>query len=184
MPTYNTYRSKKSLSKKFKQLRISRKKHSKKKSKHIIKPINTVNGTTVNHDPNNGMITSIWGPSGWFFLHLITFGYPINPTNIDKKNFYNFFYYLQYVLPCGKCKINYKNNINEVDTKLTMDVFNSRDSIKLWLMNLHNKVNLLTKKNIHFTYDELNFKYEKFRAKCDNSNNSHIGCIIPKYDTT
>ena len=127
------------------------------------------------------MITRIWGPSAWFFLHIVTFGYPMNPIEEDKKNYYNFFYNLQFVLPCGKCKLNYKNNINENDTKLTLNVFDSRESVKLWLFNLHNKVNELTKKNTHFTYDELNKKYEEYRAVCDMSSGGHIGCSIPKY---
>ena len=41
-------------------------------------------------DPNvdNGMMTKVWGPPGWLFLHCITFGYPyvINPENPDHQN--------------------------------------------------------------------------------------------------
>ena len=28
----------------------------------------------------------IWGPHGWFFIHSVAFGYPQNPTNLDKNN--------------------------------------------------------------------------------------------------
>ena len=30
------------------------------------------------------MHPEIWGPSGWIFLHTITFNYPINPTPEQK----------------------------------------------------------------------------------------------------
>ena len=30
------------------------------------------------------MHPEIWGPSGWLFLHTITFNYPINPTQEQK----------------------------------------------------------------------------------------------------
>ena len=127
------------------------------------------------------MITRIWGPSAWFFLHIVTFNFPVNPTNEDKLNYYNFFYNLQFVLPCGKCRINYRNNIDENDTKLSLDTFNDRETLKIWLYKLHNKVNSLTNKNINITFEEVNKKFEQYRAICDNSSKSHIGCSTPQY---
>ena len=38
------------------------------------------------------MDPKIWGPPGWLFLHTITFNYPTNPTEEDKKYYKNFFY--------------------------------------------------------------------------------------------
>ena len=37
-------------------------------------------------DSNNGMLTSVWGPSMWFTLHIISFNYPVKPTQDQKKN--------------------------------------------------------------------------------------------------
>ena len=137
----------------------------------------------IKNNANNGMITTEWGPSGWFFLHNISFGFPIEDHKITrelKQRYYSFFYNLQFVLPCRKCRENYIKNISEKDTKLTLNVFNNRETFKKWLYDLHNKVNKLTNKNINFTYDDLNKKYEKLRAKCDHSDKkTHIGCSIP-----
>ena len=135
----------------------------------------------IKDNKNNGMVTAIWGPSAWFFLHIITFNYPINPTEDDKLNYYNFFYNLQFILPCGKCRINYQKNINEEDTKLSLSTFNDRETLKMWLYKLHNKVNLLTHKNVNIRFDEVNKKYEQYRAICDSSNKLHVGCTTPQY---
>ena len=67
----------------------------------------------ANKNVDNGLMTRIWGPSGWLFLHCISFGYPykIDPTNpehIEKQNdYYRFFYYLGKVMPCKYCRISY-----------------------------------------------------------------------------
>ena len=33
----------------------------------------------------DGMLTSVWGPSMWHFLHTMSFNYPVKPTKDDKK---------------------------------------------------------------------------------------------------
>ena len=33
----------------------------------------------------DGMLTTVWGPSMWHYLHTMSFNYPINPTPQDKK---------------------------------------------------------------------------------------------------
>ena len=39
----------------------------------------------MSSNKNNGLMTKIWGPSGWEFLHSVSFGYPIEPTAEQKK---------------------------------------------------------------------------------------------------
>ena len=38
----------------------------------------------------------------------MSFNYPINPTNQDKKNYREFILNLQNILPCKYCRINLK----------------------------------------------------------------------------
>ncbi len=42
----------------------------------------------IDHDDykHNGLITKIWGGPGWIFNHSVTFGYPINPTDVQNIN--------------------------------------------------------------------------------------------------
>ena len=35
----------------------------------------------------DGMLTSVWGPSLWHYLHTMSFNYPIHPTAQQKKHY-------------------------------------------------------------------------------------------------
>lgn len=99
---------------------------------------------------------NIWGPPAWTFLHTVTYNYPENPTEDDKRNFYNFFMNLQHVLPCEKCKAHYKQNIKKYDLKNNLG---SRQDLVKWLIDLHNDVNKDNGKPI-WSYSEVYNKYQ------------------------
>lgn len=133
---------------------------------------------------NNGMMTKVWGPAGWFFLHSITFGYPvvIDSSNDFKKIEYKvFFETLGNVLPCKYCRESYNNYIKEIPID---DYLNSRDKLVEWFYLIHNKVN--NKLNVQEcnipTLEEVKQKYERYRAKCKQSFSEQEtkGCIIPQ----
>ena len=86
----------------------------------------------------NPLLSTIWGPHGWKFMHYVSLDYPDNPTINDKNVYKNFYYSLQDVLPCEKCRINYKKNIIEhpIDSHLE-----NKDSLVKWVIDIHNKVN-------------------------------------------
>jgi len=86
-----------------------------------------------------------WGPHCWFFIHSVTLGYPDNPTEVDKQNFKQFFESIGKVLPCNKCRNNYKQHL----TKLPLDdsTLSSRDKLVRWLIDVHNEVNIATQKS-------------------------------------
>ena len=42
------------------------------------------------YNSDNGMLTSVWGPPLWHFLHTTSFNYPIKPTKADKIHYKNF----------------------------------------------------------------------------------------------
>ena len=71
--------------------------------------------TNKDFNSNDGMLTSVWGPVMWHMLHTISFNYPVNPTEKDKKNYYKFFKGLSNILPCGKCRDNLKKNYKTLD---------------------------------------------------------------------
>ena len=87
---------------------------------------------------NNSIKPNIWGPHAWKFMHYVSLNYPENPT-IDNKNRYkNFYYSLQDILPCEKCRNNYKQNI--IDHPIDPHLENKNSLIK-WVIDIHNKVN-------------------------------------------
>jgi len=88
---------------------------------------------------------AIWGPHGWKFMHYVTLGYPDNPTPSDKQNYKDYFISLQMILPCAKCAQNYKRNLSEYPIDNYLE---SRDHLVKWLIDIHNKVNLETGKEI------------------------------------
>lgn len=119
------------------------------------------------------MNPEIWGPAGWIFLHCITLNYPNNPTEEDKKNFRNFFINLQDVLPCAKCRQNYKNHLMKFP--LTEKELYTRSSLAKWLIDLHNEVNKLNGKEV-FTYQKAVNEY--FSDKNNNINKELVYLML------
>ena len=122
------------------------------------------------------MNQSIWGSHLWFFLHTTTFNYPINPTEDDKKNMYNFFMSLKPVLPCMYCRKNYDRNLKEYPIRL-----NSRKDLICWLIDIHNEVNGKEGKR-QYSYEEVINIYKKRLNKDiildDNNKNINFTCDV------
>ena len=59
----------------------------------------------------DGMLTTVWGPSMWHFLHTMSFNYPVKPTCDDKQNYSNFIRSLKNILPCRYCRENLTRNL-------------------------------------------------------------------------
>ena len=94
---------------------------------------------------------SIWGPHAWFFLETISMSYPLEPTEKEKINFKTFFYTLQYVIPCNKCRVNYNKHLKIYP--LTDDVLDKRDNFFKWIVNMHNAVDPNKTRTLKETYD-------------------------------
>lgn len=140
------------------------------------------------YSSGDGMLTTVWGPMVWHFLHIISFNYPVNPTEVNKKHYMEYVKSLGNVLPCKYCRENYKKNLKIAG--FNKGVFKDRDSFSKFVYNLHNTVNKMLKKDPKTTpssYEEVRFTYEHFRARCVNDTPiipKHIdkkenGCLIP-----
>jgi hypothetical protein len=83
-----------------------------------------------NNDYNSGdgMLTNVWGPSIWHFLHTMSFNYPVDPTAHDKEHYKSFITNLQYTLPCKYCRINLAKNLKTFP--ITSDVLKNRDVVR------------------------------------------------------
>ena len=98
----------------------------------------------------DGFVTKIWGPALWHTLHTISFNYPVNPTDEDKKNYRNFILSLQHVLPCKYCRMNLKTNLRQMP--LTMNNMKNRDSFSRYIYKLHELVNKMLGKKSGLSY--------------------------------
>jgi Erv1 / Alr family len=144
----------------------------------------------ANTNVDNGLMTRLWGPSGWLFLHCVTFGYPykIDPTNpehLAKQNdYYRFFYYLGKVLPCKYCRNSYDEFFANHSP---MRQLGSREELSKWLYDVHNLVNdkLGVPACERPSFEEIKTRYESFRAACkpltekERNDKAGKGCIAP-----
>ncbi len=112
----------------------------------------------------DGMLVSVWGPLQWTFLHTMSFNYPVNPTDEDKKHYRDYVISLQYVLPCKYCRINLKNNFKQMPIK--MSDMKNRETFSRYIYNLHELVNKMLNKKSGLTYCEVRERYEHFRSRC------------------
>jgi hypothetical protein len=129
---------------------------------------------------NDGMLTSIWGPAMWHYLHSMSFNYPTHPTKQQKEEYKNFVLSLQHTLPCRKCRENLEKNFKELPLK--QEHLKNRDTFSKYIYDLHEVVNKMLGKKSGLTYDDVRERYEHFRARCiKDQNNSEKGCAKPIY---
>lgn len=112
----------------------------------------------------DGMLTTVWGPSMWHYLHTMSFGYPVKPTHEQKIHYRNFVLNLQNVLPCKYCRINLKNNFKAHPLKMCHMA--SRDKFSRYIYKLHEIVNKMLGKKSGLSYCDVRERYEHFRARC------------------
>ena len=91
------------------------------------------------YNSGDGMLTSVWGPSMWHYLHTMSFNYPVKPTPEDKKHYKEFILSLQHVLPCKYCRINLKKNFSCI-YHLTAKHMESRDTVFLDMYTIYMKL--------------------------------------------
>lgn len=120
----------------------------------------------------------IWGPKAWFFLETITMAYPTNPSDEEKKNTKLFFYTLQFVIPCEKCRKNYNKHLEIYP--LSEEVLSNRDNLFKWIINMHNSVDINKKKTYNDTFKYYISKYSgsEYQSKFKISNKTKNIFII------
>jgi hypothetical protein len=131
------------------------KKHKKSKSKIYTKD---------DFKSGDGMLTAVWGPAMWHFLHTMSFNYPVQPSQEQKHQYMNFVKSLVYVLPCKYCRMNLKENFKKMP--ITLETMASRETFSRYIYRLHEHVNTMLKKKSGLSYEEVQERYEHFRARC------------------
>ena len=81
----------------------------------------------------------IWGPIFWSTFHIISLGYPEDPSYSEKRAAKEFFNGLVYLLPCPICRTHFREvlQLNPVETWL-----DNRKSLIEWVWTVHNQVNV------------------------------------------
>lgn len=136
--------------------------------------------TNIEYNSKDGMLTSVWGPSMWHVLHTISFNYPVKPSNEQKQHYRDFIISLQHILPCGKCRENFKTNLKQLP--LLRKHMKNRETFSKYVYNLHELINKMLNKKSGLTYSEVRERYEHFRARCSANvefKTKENGCIHP-----
>ena len=137
----------------------------------------------------DGMLTSVWGPSLWHYLHTMSFNYPVNPTLEDKKNYKNFILSLKNVLPCKYCRINLTTNFKNLPIRNCH--MKNRDTFSRYVYKLHEHVNKMLNKKSGLSFCDVRERYEHFRSRCtqekpkifkvNKTRKQEKGCTEPLY---
>ena len=155
--------------------------------------------TDNEYNSGDGMLTTVWGPGMWHFLHTMSFNYPVYPSEKEKDYYYEFMMDLKHVLPCGKCRKNLVKNYKKLPLK-RKDLEN-RATFSKYVYNLHELINTMLHKKSGLTYEVVRERYEHFRARCNktqrvmklksirkcktmkrqNKNKKEKGCTEPLY---
>lgn len=112
----------------------------------------------------DGMLTSVWGPSLWHYMHTMSFNYPVKPSREDKKHYRAFIMNLKHVLPCKYCRMNLRKNLKSLP--LTNKDLKNRCNFSKWVYKLHEHINKMLGKKSGLTYKKVRERYEHFRARC------------------
>jgi len=168
---------------KMKRKTMKRKNNKTKKNKWVY--------SKKDYQSGDGMLTSVWGPSLWHYLHTMSFNYPNKPTKEDKKHYKEFIINLKNVLPCKYCRINLNNNLKSLPLR-NCDMKN-RDTFSRYVYKLHEHVNKMLKKKSGLSYCDVRERYEHFRSRCTQDkptifkfnktrkNKPEKGCTEPLY---
>jgi hypothetical protein len=134
--------------------------------------------TTKEYNSNNGLNTSVWGPCIWFFLHSVSFNYPLKPTEEDKVNYRNFILNLKNILPCGKCRKNLVKNFKK--KPITYNDMENRNSFSKYIYDFHEIINTMLHKKSNLSYEQVKDRFELFRARCLTKEKiKELGCSEP-----
>ena len=135
------------------------------------------------YNSGDGMLTTVWGPAMWHYLHTMSFNYPVNPTAEDKKHYKDFVYNLRNVLPCKYCRINLTNNLKQKPLKMCH--MQNRMTFSRYIYELHEMVNKMLQKKSNLSYCDVRERYEHFRSRCtDEKEKPRIFTFKKKKNTT
>ena len=120
--------------------------------------------TRKHYESNDGMLTTVWGPGTWHFLHTMSFNYSAKPSCDEKRKYRDFILSLQNVLPCGKCRANLRKNFAKLP--LLWKHMANRKTFSKYMYDLHEVVNKMLGKKSGLSYIDVRERYEHFRARC------------------
>jgi len=121
----------------------------------------------------------IWGPSVWKALHFISFAYPNEPNENQKKTYKSFFETFYGVLPCSICAGNYERHLKELP--ITNDTMKNRESLVRWVIDMHNLVNKENNKPIYSYEKAIDIILNNFKDTKDTEKTVQTEVTTPNF---
>jgi|TARA_B100000927_G_scaffold147464_1_gene119012 hypothetical protein len=81
----------------------------------------------------------IWGPHYWFFLHTVAESYPLHPTSVTKKKYYDLLINFPLFIPNQDIGNKFSQLLDKYPVSPYLD---SRESFVRWVHFIHNKLNI------------------------------------------
>lgn len=81
----------------------------------------------------------IWGPHYWFFLHTVAESYPLHPTSVTKKKYYDLMINFPLFIPNEDIGNKFSQLLDKYPVAPYLD---SRESFVRWMHFIHNKLNI------------------------------------------
>tara|TARA_Y100000389_G_scaffold205125_1_gene263611 strand:+ start:13672 stop:14280 length:609 start_codon:yes stop_codon:yes gene_type:complete len=116
------------------------------------------------YNSGDGMLTTVWGPSIWHYLHIVSFNYPINPKQIEKQKYREIILNMKHTLPCKYCRDNLTKNFQR--KPLLFKHMKNRETFSKYVYELHEIINKMLNKVSGLSYEDVRERYEHFRARC------------------
>jgi uncharacterized protein YutD len=113
---------------------------------------------------------TIWGPNYWFFLHTVAFCYPLFPSTVTKKKYYNLVHNLPLFIPTEKIGNEFSNLLDKYPVTPYLD---NRESFLKWTHFIHNKINKKLNKPI-ISFTKFIKEYKNYKIKRNKTEYKHM----------
>lgn len=102
--------------------------------------------------------STVWGPHYWFFLHTIAESYPMTPTVVTKRKYYDLIQNMPLFIPQSEMGNKFSEFLDKYPVTPYLD---NRDSLVRWMHFIHNKF------NVYLGKEELSLPaaLDKYRAE-------------------
>ena len=104
----------------------------------------------------------VWGPHFWFTIFTMALSYPLTPSNVTKKKYYDFIINLPIFLPCEKCGDDFAKLLDKYPVSPYLE---GKDSFLKWVHFIHNKINIEIGKDEQTFTESLDIYYELYKPK-------------------
>lgn len=83
-------------------------------------------------------LPDVWGPHYWFFLHTIAQTYPLTPTSVTRRKYYDLIQNFPLFIPNPEIGDHF---ISILDRYPVSPYLDNRDSFIRWVHFIHNRIN-------------------------------------------